>query len=234
MSYEYIEIGEGIKVIKISVRQSSRVKHTILKVTTIGEVELVVPKRFNFVKAKEFALSKESWIRDKLSKHSPSLPMPNNEIPIFGDILKIIYVQSPIEKIVINGDRLLICDKLIHLVHIDLKYFLRAKLKSYISDKIQQMSIALNVKYEKVIIKDTKSRWGSCSNTGVIYFSWRLIFAPLEVIDYVIAHEASHLIEMNHSKNFWKTVYKIYPKYKIAKFWLKKNGIKLFQYLPSN
>lgn len=81
----------------------------------------------------------------------------------------------------------------------------------------------------KVCIKDTRSRWGSCSTTGTISLSWRLSFAPPEVMRYVIIHECCHLGQMNHSTKFWALVGKHYGiGYESAKKWLNKNGQNLF------
>jgi len=87
----------------------------------------------------------------------------------------------------------------------------------------------LNVKYSRISVKDTSSRWGSCSSSRALSFSWRLILAPRNVMEYVIVHELCHLIEMNHSHRFWNLVDKTYPEHHEARLWLKKNGRILHQ-----
>jgi len=82
----------------------------------------------------------------------------------------------------------------------------------------------------KITVRDTKSRWGSCSSQGNISLSWRLLFAPRAVAEYVCAHEVSHLREMNHSASFWKLVAALSPLYEESRSWLKKNGQQLFKY----
>jgi len=82
----------------------------------------------------------------------------------------------------------------------------------------------LAVNYRKIRVSDAKKRWGSCSVAGNISFSWRLVMAPLPVIDYVVVHELAHLIEMNHSPRFWKLVASIMPEYAEHKKWLKMHG----------
>lgn len=81
-----------------------------------------------------------------------------------------------------------------------------------------------------VALRDTQSRWGSCSHTGRLMFSWRLVFAPLYVLDYVILHECCHLIHHNHSAAFWKLCHNLYPSTDEARRWLKNYGKTLFQY----
>ena len=75
-----------------------------------------------------------------------------------------------------------------------------------------------------VRVRDTKSRWGSCSAEGGLSFCWRVIMAPESVVDYLVAHEVAHLVEMNHSKAFWKHVERLCPDYKSRRRWLKEHG----------
>jgi predicted metal-dependent hydrolase len=81
-----------------------------------------------------------------------------------------------------------------------------------------------------VSIRDPSSRWGSCSTTGVLSYSWRLVFAPPFVLDYLAAHEVAHLIEMNHSRRFWHVVERICPHVARAKSWLDAHGADLHRY----
>ena len=81
-----------------------------------------------------------------------------------------------------------------------------------------------------ITVRDQKSRWGSCSTTGALSFSWRLIMAPSFVLDYVAAHEVAHLAEMNHGPRFWALVARTMPQYEEAKRWLQKFGSDLHRY----
>lgn len=82
-------------------------------------------------------------------------------------------------------------------------------------------------RYTSVTIRDQKSRWGSCSSRGTLSFNYRLIFAPLPVLDYVVVHELCHLTHMNHSKEFWDKVASVMPEYKVHRQWLKDHGQEL-------
>lgn len=88
----------------------------------------------------------------------------------------------------------------------------------------------LGLNFRKIMIKDQRSRWGSCSSRGVLSYSWRLILAPSHILDYVAAHEVAHLKEMNHGPNFWKLVAKTLPDYERAKNWLRAEGTNLHRY----
>ncbi len=89
---------------------------------------------------------------------------------------------------------------------------------------------ALGLAIRRVTVRDQSSRWGSCSTTGMLSFSWRLILAPSQVLDYLAAHEVAHLVEMNHSAKFWRVVQRICPDHQSAKAWLDAHGADLHRY----
>ncbi len=93
--------------------------------------------------------------------------------------------------------------------------------------KTFKFSQIMNVRYNSVKIKNYKSRWGSCSSKGDISFNWKIIFAPENIIEYLVVHELSHLIYFNHSKLFWNKVEEFQYNYKENRNWLKENGYKL-------
>ncbi len=102
------------------------------------------------------------------------------------------------------------------------------KAKEVISARAEIYSKIMQISYKKIRITNATKRWGSCSHKGKsLNFSWRLIMAPLEVVDYVVVHELAHIKEDNHQKGFWNIVSKIYPPYKKCQKWLKENGHKL-------
>lgn len=93
-----------------------------------------------------------------------------------------------------------------------------------IMERIEKYSKLLGVKPRKIIIKNQEKRWGSCSCSGIIRFNWKIIMAPMSVLDYVIIHELCHLIQQNHSPEFWSKVESIIPSFKSKREWLKENG----------
>ena len=109
------------------------------------------------------------------------------------------------------------------------KDFLKEEVKRYITSKVRYYVAKTGKTFSKVTVKDTVSRWGSCTNTGNLAFSWRLGFAPLMVLDYIVAHEVAHLSHMNHSKDFWKMVEEICDSNVAqAQDWLARNGMSLY------
>lgn len=101
--------------------------------------------------------------------------------------------------------------------------------KEKIRSRVAFFAERVGVDYGKITIKDTKSRWGSCSYQGNLNFCWRLILAPDEVLDYIVVHELCHRLEMNHSERFWAEVGRVLPEYEKSKEWLKENGLVLLE-----
>jgi len=103
----------------------------------------------------------------------------------------------------------------------------RQRFAEIIKERIEKFSQQLKVIPCKVVIKDQKTRWGSCSKKGNINLNWRLVMAPIDIIDYVVVHELCHLKVMNHSKDFWNLVESILPSCREKREWLKANGNRL-------
>ncbi len=102
--------------------------------------------------------------------------------------------------------------------------FLRAAAQSDLGDAVERYCALLGVAARRVTIKDTRSRWGSCTSDGRLAFSWRLVMAPPCVLEYVAAHECAHLLEMNHSPAFWAHVAICRPAWKQERAWLRQHG----------
>lgn len=99
---------------------------------------------------------------------------------------------------------------------------------SYISERCKTLAQKFGFSFNKLVIRDQRSRWGSCSSKGNLNFNFRLILTPPQTIDYVIIHELCHLKEMNHSHKFWSLVEQCMPEYKVWEKWLKVEGKGLF------
>lgn len=93
-----------------------------------------------------------------------------------------------------------------------------------IGERVRHYANFSGLNYKSIAITSAETRWGSCSSQKTLNFNWRLVMAPLEVIDYVVTHELAHLTEMNHSINFWERVRKMYPLYRQHRTWLKRHG----------
>ncbi len=104
-----------------------------------------------------------------------------------------------------------------------IKFFKEQALK-FLSQRVELYSKQTGLLYSKVKISRAERQWGSCTGKNILSFPWRLILAPFNIIDYVIAHELAHIKHKNHSKYFWGLVASICPNYKIYRKWLKNHG----------
>ncbi len=108
--------------------------------------------------------------------------------------------------------------------------WIREYARKVIEDRTKSISLEAGFKYNRVSIREQSTRWGSCSSERNLNFNWKLILAPPQVLDYVVVHELSHTVEMNHSKSFWNVVEKVMPNYMEYRKWLRVNGntLKIF------
>lgn len=221
--------------LKVNVRYSVKGKRIAIRITK-GQPELILPNRnikANTKAGHEFLLQKESWIRKKLDQiEVPQEPgsLFDNVIPIFNQLYNIEYIADYRNKVEIRGDILYVY-YIIHKRPEAIVKFLKEILLTEIELLASEFSKRPNMHFSKIRITNNKSRWGSCSSQRVLAFNWRLVFAPKYVVKYLVVHEMSHLIEMNHSSKFWNLVKNLYPDYSVARAWLKRNHTMLHQYL---
>lgn len=161
----------------------------------------------------------------KLLKHE-------NEISLLGSPYKIIFEKEKfIKPTVIKTDlhlRVFRSEIKKHDHKRILLDWLKSESKKYLFKRIEKIALENDFHYERISIRDQRTRWGSCSSKKNLNFNWKLILTPSECIDYVIIHELAHTRQMNHSKNFWNEVYNVMPNYKVWEKWLKTEGGVLF------
>ena len=215
--------------IDIPIRYSFRAKRIFIKIQH-KNAELVLPNK-NIKAGHKFLLEKESLVRRKLriSKKEDYIDVDSKTIPIFGKQYLLVKVDSIRNNVQIK-ENIIYVESLLSAYDKTLIKFLQNKLLLEVTNIVNFLSKQHNFKFLEIKITNSKTKWGSCSSKLALSFNWRLIFAPLEILNYVIIHEMCHLKEMNHSKSFWNLVAKLCPEYKSARLWLKVNGFRLHQY----
>ncbi len=228
---EPITISEDGQEITLAIRVSIKAKNIRIKINQKHEAELVIPKISHLAKAKAFLQANKSWVFQRLTHKKPEkiLFAENVVIPVLGKEYVIKHSGDIRGKTSLIGDKLLVGGRS-EFLNSRVRRFLIELITQEIKDFSQPIADKLGVKVRKITVRDTTSIWGSCTKTGNVSFSWRLIFAPLPAFHYVVVHELCHLREHNHSKKFWDLVASVDPGYKTAQHWLKKNGSLLFRY----
>jgi len=227
-----------INGVKIHIRRSARAKHLRLQMDSTGKFTLVIPKRAMGFEVNRFLKQHMEWINshtEKAKKIQELHPRPTYQTGdtfyYFGEKVFLEVLPSPKKRptIKIRDDKMIIYiyEKMnkkegVEMVKKTIENFYRKKAEEVIHDRLQFFNEHDDFKYNRVVFRNQKTRWGSCSSSGNLNFNWRLIMAPIEVIDYVVVHELCHLKQMNHSVKFWRLVEEIIPDYKGQKKWLKE------------
>lgn len=219
----------GSPPIPVTLRFSPRAKRLSLRVSRLdGRVTLTAPRFVPEAEAMAFAMERADWIRGHLAQFSPSVSVElGTSLPFRG---------APVEIIEGLKKRPRFSDQCIEVhpqsPHIGraVETLLRHSAREALTEASQRYAESLGRKFSRVTLRDTRSRWGSCSAQGVLMYSWRLIMAPPDVLDYVAAHEVAHLVEMNHSDRFWAVTQKLCPEYKTHRKWLRDHGADLHRW----
>ena len=217
----------GNPPVPLVLRRSARAKRISLRISALdGRVTLTLPARLPAREALEFALEKEGWIRDHLARHPEVVEVGfGSLLPIEGQQREVVAgtkrgVQFEPERILVGGDS----------PARSLERYLKELARDRLAAASDHYAAQVGRSYAKLSLRDTRSRWGSCSSAGTLMYSWRLIMAPTEVLSYVAAHEVAHLVEMNHSADFWAVVAQLYGDSSAARQWLRHEGSGLHRY----
>lgn len=224
------------EVYLVQLRRNAQARRYTLRIQTVTrEVVLTMPPRGSLKQAREFAHKHGAWIAARLQRLPQPVPFAHGEVlPLRGLDHRIVHrphARGTVWTESGEADELALCvaGAAPHVPR-RIRDFLKKEAKRDLEAASKRAAAALGVGLKRVSIRDQSSRWGSCSTTGVLSYSWRLILAPPFVLDYLAVHEAAHLVEMNHSRAFWRQVERICPDFKRAKGWLDAHGADLHRY----
>lgn len=214
----------GNPPIEVELRRSARAKRLSLRVSRLdGRVTLTIPQRGSEREALGFLNERETWLRGHVSSVAPIA-----QVSVSGTVL-IGGVEVPIVRGA--GRRAALKDGVLYVsegpIGARVQAFLKLRARDQLAAASDDYAKALGKSYARLSLRDTRSRWGSCSSRGTLMYSWRLVMAPPEVLNYVAAHECAHLVEMNHSAAFWNVVAGLMPDYETPRIWLRQNGDQL-------
>ncbi|MFH1805927.1 MAG: SprT family zinc-dependent metalloprotease [Pseudomonadota bacterium] len=215
----------------VRLRPSARATRLKLRIDPAFDgVEVIVPDGIS----RKVALSMLSQHSDWIAAHISRLPdrvhfVPGAWVPFLGQDHAIRTVPDAKRGVWADSGVIWVSGQPEHSGR-RVADWLKKQAKLEIAPRAHAYAGRIGKKISRISIKDTKSRWGSCSSGGNLAFSWRLVLAPEDVLDYVVAHEVAHLAELNHSPRFWKVVDDLYGPSTKQQFWLKKHGASLHRY----
>lgn len=213
-----------MSAIPYAVTRSDR-KSVAIVIDTDGQVMVRAPKKMADRDIDAFVGSKKMWIRNKQEqiaaiseKHEPLTADDGDSILYLGH--SYVISKEAVSDISIAGDTLVV--PLVSSID-DISAWLKVEAGKVIEERVARFANIMGVTYASVKMSEAKSRWGSCSAKNSLNFAWRLILAPLGIIDYVVVHELSHITYKDHSPQFWARVKTVLPNYKEQQDWLKAN-----------
>lgn len=225
------------------VRSTARKRSTSLQVTELGEVVVKAPAHASLAMIDAFVRQNVDWIKDKLheTRHKASVKkkfVTGELLPYRGELYPMsVTVSSGRKRVKVD----LVGEMFVVLVPTDvagsrmrvkeiraaMKRWFVQKARSVIEAQVASYALKVGREVASVRIKETSSRWGSCSSRGNVNFNWKLILAPPEILRYVVIHEVCHLVHQHHRNTFWDLVRKYDSEYPQHRLWLKRNGWKL-------
>ena len=225
-----LTLADGRNV-PVSIRRSTRARRILLHVGVYdGTVELVLPPGASAREGLSFARTQTRWVANQLARIGESVPFADGAVfPVLGQPVTIRRNDSRSALPVLRDDVLLVGGR-DDTVPSRVRRWVRGRALEEIKPRAERMGTDLGRRPARISMRDTRSRWGSCSRAGNLNFSWRLVMAPEFVLDYVVAHEVAHLRELNHSARFWALVDTLCPDVANARGWLRKHGADLHRY----
>ncbi|MEL6089339.1 M48 family metallopeptidase [Bartonella schoenbuchensis] len=221
------------RVVPLRIREHKHARRFTLRIDADRQgICLTIPPAMNLNAVQSFLEKHRCWIETHLthvliSRESSDLK-EGATIPLLGVAHIIKHKEGRgVDEIIAGGmeqkPQIIIYSRLEYLPR-RIADVLKKQAKIIITPLVEQYAHKVERKVKSIRYKDIKSRWGSCSVDGRLSFSWRLVMAPREIVEYVVAHEVAHLIEMNHRSQFWDLCEKLCPGSKTYHAWLKKNG----------
>lgn len=201
----------------------------VLRVAQSGAATtLTLPPGVPVATARAFLLDHEAWLRRNLAARPLRVTVGDGAVLPFGD--DFLKIRSTSGKRLIHGTGELLVPGPPEAVPCKVAAFLCAAAREACVAATDHHAAALGRRVGRITLRDPRSRWGSCTSGGDLMYSWRLILAPRDVLDYVVAHEVAHLAEMNHSERFWRVVRDLCPGFEAPRDWLRRKGAGLHAY----
>ncbi|MGZ4431709.1 MAG: M48 family metallopeptidase [Gaiellales bacterium] len=230
-----IMLDLGTETLSVPVRQSRRARATRIVVGPARPLEVIAAAGATEQQIADFLRSRRRWIREKLEWSRELSTRPSRlglDLPgvvhRFGETVPVMVRRSGSRSAVMCGR--VLCAPSVGDRAAAVERWYRREAAGHARTLLEQHAVRLGVTPASLAIRDSRTRWGSCSSAGRISLSWRLVLAPREALEYVVVHELCHLIEANHSRSFWRLLDAAHPQWPAAARWLREHGLELNAY----
>lgn len=195
-----------------------------------GSLIVRAPLRMAEGRIRAFVETNAEWVAKTRAKVKAAVPLPV-KLYTDGETFPFLGKSYPLKIVPRQRSRLEFDGKVFYLAKAGLPraketfiHWYKAQAAAVLQDRVEKLAREKGFQYQRIRISSARTRWGSCSSRGTLSFTYRLVMAPLEVVDYVVAHELVHTQVKNHSRKFWERVGQVMPDYKPRRIWLRKNG----------
>jgi predicted metal-dependent hydrolase len=222
--------------VTVAVKRSARARRYTLRLRAAErDAVLTVPKRGSLAEATAFAQRHAAWLMARLSRLPPQVTFTDGaSVPVRG--VPHVIEHRPgargtawVEASDQGEPRLVVAGEAPHIGRRVRDHLMRLA-RADLTAASARHAASVGKRIARITIRDARSRWGSCSSSGRLSFSWRIVMAPPQVIDYLAAHEVAHLVHLDHSPRFWELVATLCPGHAAARAWLKRHGASLHHY----
>lgn len=219
------------QAVTLRLRRSARARRVSLRIDhATGEAVLVLPARMAEARGLRFAAEHVDWLRRRLAALPPRVPFAEGAVlPLLGADHVVRHRPEQRRGVWTEAGAINVSGRAEHLAR-RLRDWLRHQALAETSTRAHAMAAGLGRRIAAVAVRDTRSRWGSCTAEGRLAFSWRLLLCPEAVLDYVVAHEVAHLAHLDHGPAFWRLVDDLAPGSETARRWLRRHGPALHRY----
>ena len=217
--------------VPIDVVRNPRARRLSLRVDPAsGQPRLVLPVYTSLADGLNFAKRNAAWLEQQLAAVPTRIPFePGRSIPVLG-IDHVVRHDPTARRGVWRADQVIWVSGHSAYLSRRVQDFLKREARREISSRAHEKARLIERPIKRIVLRDTRTRWGSCSADGALNFCWRLILASEPVLDYVVAHEVAHLVHMNHSRRFWSLVTRLTPETTGPRRWLREQGHQLHRY----
>jgi predicted metal-dependent hydrolase len=213
----------------VTIVRSSKRKSVGIQILPNAHVKVTVPTLFPKFLVSQILKEKEDWIRaaqQRILAKQVKVLTEGHYLYLGKEYLLELHPGQE-ELVRVSDDKISVATPNKKFIKTYLTSWYKQQARRIIAKRVSHYAKIAGLEYKSVAITSAETRWGSCSSNRTLNFNWKLVMTPIEVIDYVVTHELAHLTEMNHSRDFWETVRKMYPLYREYRTWLRRNGERL-------